>query len=128
MLRAGALGVALAVLAAACALAEPPPPAGTRVVQAQVESDWPQPITPVVKTPAGTMQGAVQPATLPPRSTTTMTFYVPITGEWSVTFNPGVEIGGIDLDRNYNRGSKGGCTIPSIIIGDDGSYGQGCAR
>ena len=128
MLRAGALGVALAVLAAACALAEPPPPAGTRVVRAQVESEWPQPITPVVNTAAGAMQGAVQPATLQPRSTTMVSFYVPITGEWSITFNPGVEINGIDIDRNSNRGPKGGCTIPSIIIGDDGGYGQGCAR
>jgi len=128
MLRAGALGVALAFLTAACALAEPPPPAGTRVVQAQVESEWPQPITPVVKTPAGAMQGAVQPATLQPRSTTMMSFYVPITGEWSVTFNPGVEFPGRDLDASSNRSSKGGCTIPLIVIGDDGSYAQGCAK
>jgi hypothetical protein len=128
MLRAGALGVALGVLAAACALVEPPPPAGTRVVQAQVESEWPQPITPVVRTPAGVMQGAAQPATLPPRSTTLVSFYVPITGEWSIGLNPGVEVNGVDLDRNSNRGSKGGCTIPSIVIGNDGSYGQGCAQ
>ena len=128
MLRAGALGVALAVLVAACALVEPPPPNGTRLVQAEVKSEWPQPITPVVKTPAGVMSGAVQPATLLPRSTTMVSFYVPITGEWSVAFNPGVEIGGIDLDQNYNRTSKGGCTIPSIQIGDDGGYGQACAQ
>jgi hypothetical protein len=128
VLRAGALGVALAVIAAACALAEPPPPAGTRVVQAQVESEWPQPITPVVRTPAGVMQGAVHPATLQPRSTTMVSMYVPIAGEWSISFNPGVEIPGIDLDRNSNRGSKGGCTIPLIVIGDDGGYGQACAR
>jgi len=128
MLRAGALGVALAVLVAACALVEPPPPNGTRLVQAEVKSEWPQPITPVVRTPAGVMQGAVQPATLQPRSTTMVSMYVPITGEWSIAFNPGVEINGIDLDRNSNRGSKGGCTIPSIQIGDDGGYGQACAK
>jgi hypothetical protein len=74
------------------------------------------------------MQGAVQPPTLQPGSTTIMSMYVPITGEWTITFNPGVVINGIDLDRNSNRGSKGGCTIPSIQIGDDGGYGQACAR
>jgi len=128
MLRAGALGVALAVLAAACALVEPPPPAGTRVVEAQVESEWPEPITPVVRTPAGVIQGAAQPASLQPMSTTMVRFYAPITGEWSVGFNPGTEIPGRDLDRSYNRSSKGGCTIPLITIGNDGSYGEGCAR
>src|SRR5262245_22641513 len=128
MLRTGALCVTLAVLAAACALVEPPPPPGTRTVQVQVKSEWPDGITPVVRTPAGVLQGAVQPATLQPRSTTTVRLYVPITGEWTVGFNPGVEVNGIDLDRNSNRGSKGGCTIPSIQIGDDGGYGQACAQ
>src|SRR4029453_18735056 len=124
MLRAVALGVALAVLASACALVEPPPPNGTRLVQAEVKSEWPQPITPLARSRGG----RVQPGALEARSTTMVSMYLPITGEWSIAFNPGVEINGIDLDRNSNRGSKGGCTIPSIQIGDDGGYGQACGK
>ena len=74
---------------------------------------------------AGEIQHAVQPATLQPRSTTRVRFDAPIAGEWSIAFNPATEINGSDLDRNYNRGSKGGCTIPLVVIGDDGSYGTG---
>jgi hypothetical protein len=123
MLRAPALGVALALVAVACALVEPPPPPGTRMVEAQVRNNWPDVVVPVVKTPAGVIPGAVQPATLPPLSTTTVRFFVPLGGEWSVGLNPGNDIPASD----FNQISKPGCA-PSIEIGDDGSYGYGCGR
>jgi hypothetical protein len=92
------------------------------MVEVQVRSEWPDVVTPVVKTPAGVIPGAVQPATLPPMSTTTVRFLVPLGGDWSIGLNHGNDIPG----RDFNQISKPGCSPTSIEIGNDGSYGYGC--
>ena len=84
MLRSVTLGLALSLLAAACALVEPPVPAGTRPVQGEVRNMRAHAVELVVRMPAGEMRGAVQPALLPARSTTDVTFYIPITGDWTI--------------------------------------------
>ena len=122
-MKVAALSMALAILAAACSLVDPPPPPGTHMVEAQVKSEWPQAISPVLKTPAGEIEHAIQPATLQPRSMTNVRFYVPITGQWTIAFNPGVEI----PSRDFDGLAKVGCT-PIIVIGDDGSYAYGCGQ
>ena len=65
MLRAVALGVALSVLAVACALVEPPAQADTFMIQGQARNLrlYPVPITVLI--PDGDLPGAVQPPSLP---------------------------------------------------------------
>ena len=81
MLRSVTLGLVLSVLAAACALVEPPREART----IQVRTDGPVELT--VTTPTGGLPGAVQPASLQTGSTTTVTLYVPAGGNWAITVN-----------------------------------------
>ncbi len=94
MLRSVTLGVVLSVLAAACALVEPPVPAGTVTVQGEVRNER-GPVELGVTTPTGVVPDAVKPASLPADSTTQVTFFVPATGEWSITVDgsPDVTLG-----------------------------------
>ena len=87
MLRAFAQRVAVFVLAAACALTTPPPPAGTVPIHVEVHNMMARPAELTVRPPAGTvpgppLPGAVQPASLPAGSTTDVTFWVPPAGRW----------------------------------------------
>lgn len=106
MLRAVALGIALFLLAAACALVEPPaPPAGTRPVQARVDNRRPDPVEITVRTPAGVLSGAAQPTSrVEAFSTTDLTLYVPIEGQWTIARNGNEMIRSVDLNPKLDEG------------------------
>ena len=88
MLRSVTLSLALAVLAAACALVTPAPPANTRMIQAHVRNTTTRPVELTVTTPAGVLPGAVQPtSTVPAGTTTELILYVPLGGNWAVATN-----------------------------------------
>ena len=125
VLRSVTLGLVLSVLAAACALVEPPPlPSGTRSFQAQVRNLRPGQVKLSIKTSAGGVAGtvvpdAVVPEWLPAGSTTNVTFYVPIEGEWWIDFNgepgpgselaPNIGVCTMGLELPANGGMSGGC-------------------
>ena len=87
MLRSVTLGLAISVLGGACALVEPPPPLGTTKTVAQVTNTDPFEVELRVTTPSGELTGAVQPSRLPPRGTSEVTFYLPTSGNWTITVN-----------------------------------------
>jgi hypothetical protein len=124
MLRSLTLGVALAVLVAACALFEPPvppPPVGTIPLQVQVQNMRQEPAELSVRTPDGVLAGAVRPATVPGNSTTEVTFYAP-PGEWSI----GVKGSSLAPRGNDLIGViRSGCT-PLIGLEADGGFSFGC--
>jgi hypothetical protein len=124
MLRSVTLSVALAVLAAACALVEPPappPPAGTVPLQVQVQNMRREPAKLTVRTPEGDLAGAVQPATVPADSTIDVTIYAP-PGTWSFRINgSSFDILGNDLPGVI----RNGCS-PLIGLEADGEYSVGC--
>ena len=97
MLRsvAVAVGVALSVLAAACALIEAPPPAGTVMVQVQVRNVSDAPLGELgVKVRGGVLPNSAQPPWVPADSTTVVTLHVPISDEWWIAVNGiGVVVG-----------------------------------
>ena len=84
VLRSVTLGFALSVLAAACALVEPPVPPGTFALLGEVRNAKAGPVQVEVRTPAGAVPGAVQPAVAPAHATTKVTFYIPLAGDWSI--------------------------------------------
>ena len=88
MPRAILLNVALSVLATACGLVEPPPPAGTRMIEAEVRNLTARPLQLGVSTPTGDLAGSAQPASLLPGATTRVTFYVPMQGDWTIVLDP----------------------------------------
>ena len=88
MLRRLALGIAVSFLAAACALMDPLPPAGTILVQLEVHNAAPRPAELGVTSGAGgPLSGAVQPPSLPPGATADVRFFVPMTSGWTITVN-----------------------------------------
>ena len=110
VLRAVTIGVALSVLAAACALLEQPPPAGTRMVQIEVRNMREHPTDLGVTTLSGPLPGAAQPASLQAQSTSTVTFHIPMTGDWWIKVNDAYEIPRADLGPLIEQGC-------SIVIG-----------
>ena len=88
MLRSVTLGLVLSVQAAACALVEPPAEADVFIVLGEVRNMTPDPVELGVRTDAGSIPGAVQPASVPAGpSSTNVTFHLPVTGEWYITAN-----------------------------------------
>jgi hypothetical protein len=85
--RAIVLTVTLSVLATACGLVEPPPPAGTRMIEAEVRNLTPRPLQPGVATPTGDLAGSAQPASLLPGATSRVTFYGPMQGDWTIVLD-----------------------------------------
>ena len=73
--------------------------------------------------------GGVQPASLPADSTTQVTFYVPITGEWTIMVNGSPDITVADPrvpDRwDISADIREGCKL-EIDLDADGAYGYGC--
>ena len=121
MLRSVTIGVALSVLAAACALVEQPPPAGTVMVQAEVRNDrGPVELT-VVTPPGNVLPGAVQPSSLPAGTTTDVTFFVPTGGQWWIAVNGLNEIDGTEFRRHM----RVGCQI-EIDLQPEGEFAYGC--
>lgn len=87
MLRSVTLSFALCVLAAACALVEPPVPPGSRVLQVPVRNLSDAPVGELGVKVRGATLYAAQPPSVPADSTTTVTFYVPSKGEWWIAVN-----------------------------------------
>ena len=86
MLRCLALGLALSVLAAACALAEPPP--GTVRVEVEVHNRSHTPVEGLgIKVPGGMLLHAVEPPSVPADSTTMVTLHVPLDDKWWIAVN-----------------------------------------
>ena len=123
MLRSVTLGLALAVLAAACALVEQPPPPGTRMFQAEVRNVSPRPLELLVQiSPTeGPLPGAVRPSSVPPESVALVTFFVPMASEWSILIDPRTTIFKDEIEPLMEQG----CTI-YIETAGDGGYGSGC--
>ena len=104
-MRSVTFSVALAVLAAACALVEAPMPAGTFMVQGEVRNMRPGPVELEVRTPAGVLPGAVQPASLPAGpSNARVTYHLPMTGEWSIAVNGDAFISSSDFGADIRQG------------------------
>ena len=101
MLRSVTLGLVLSVLAAACALFEPPVPPGIHPMEAEVRNDSAHPVEfSVVRTVGGVfkeIEGAVQPASIPAGpSTTNVTFYLPTDRQWVIRILEWGELGEIE--------------------------------
>ena len=114
MLRSVTLGVALSVLATACAVVEQPVPVETVTFQAQVRNASRRPLELTVTTPAGVLAGAVQPALLPAGSTTNVTFYVPAGLDYAINAAGSPDLTGADLDTYIRTG----CAIWMALDGD----------
>ena len=122
MLRSVTLGVALSILAAACALVEAPVPAGTFVLSGEVRNMRAVPVELEVRTPTGALPGAVQPASLPPGpSTANVTYHLPIAGEWWIAVNGDPFVASGDFGAEIRQG----CTL-GIELSADGSSAHGC--
>jgi hypothetical protein len=117
------LGFALAGLVTACALVEPAPPAGTAMLQFQVSNQSAQPAEVAVRVGGRELVGAAQPATVPPRATVVVSFYVPISGEWAIFTNGGELMGSRDV-----RGRLGARNDIGITIDGTGSLSWWCNR
>jgi hypothetical protein len=122
MLRPLALGIAVSILAAACALVEPPPPAGTVMVQLQVKNGSFRPADLAVATMAGRpLPGLVRPPTVPPGATTDVSFFVPLSSDWMIRVN------GQDLImRSDLRGRTGAINNIGIEVDQSGNSGWWC--
>jgi hypothetical protein len=113
MLRSVTLGVALSVLAAACALIEPPAPPGTTAIQVQVRNITAQPVEIFVKTPAGPLHGAAPPGSVPAWSTTDVTLHLPLGQEYALS------VGGFHrLGPSVDEFASTGCRLDFEITSD----------
>ena len=121
MLRSVALGVALSVLAAACALVEHPLPTGTVELHVQFHNVRAQPVALTVRTPNGVLPGAVRPASLPANTMSDVTFYPP-PGQWWI------EVNGSSLGPRGNDMSsviRADCSA-LIVLDADGGFSVDC--
>ena len=130
MLRSVTLSVAMSVLAAGCALAEPPVPAGTYPMEADVRNSSARPVEfSVVHALGGALPGsdviagAVQPASVPAGpSSTRMIFYLPTDGQWLIRIPEWGEIEG----RDFGSFRAQQCGPLVINFDRDGGWGWGC--
>jgi hypothetical protein len=124
MLRAIVLGLLSSVLAAACALVEQPPPAGTRLINAEVRNLSPHPLELMVQTfqTEGALPGAVRPSSVPPGSTARVAFYVPTAGEWSILIDPTTSMFRDAVDELMEPG----CAMLFIETAGDGGVSAEC--
>ena len=122
MLRSVTVGVALSVLAAACALTTQAPPANTRMIQAHVRNTTVRPVELTITTLAGVLPGAVQPlSTVPAGTTTELILYVPLGGDWALATNGNDRFTNTDveLDPDLRRG----CRLNLWLLDDGLSLG-----
>jgi hypothetical protein len=123
MQRPLVLALASGLLAVACALVEAPPPAGTVMVQLNVNNQFVRPVELRV-TAGGTSQaiaGAARPSTVPPKARGDVRFFVPITGSWMIVVN------GQDLIMDSDlRGRSGVVNDIGIEIDQQGNTGWWC--
>ena len=122
MLRLVGFGIAAGVLATACALTEPLPPAGTVPVQLEVQNNGLAPAELTVTAGAGPIPGAVQPASVPPGTTADIVFHVPMASRWEIHAN-----GQTLIDRSALRNRTGVIRNMGLVIERDGSAGWWCS-
>ena len=130
MFRTVAIGFALSVLGAACALVDPPPGAGTYPMEAEVRNRSGGPVEFIVRRAAGgalpggaEIVGSARPASVPP-GITTMTFHLPVDGNWVIDIPGWGEIEGKDF-RSFLALD---CRPLLIEFEPDGAWGwPGCA-
>ena len=122
MPRSVTLGIALSVVAAACALVEPLAPPGTVPTQARVKNLEKFPVELAVKTSTGVLAGAVAPASLPANGTAQVTFYLPVGGDWWITVNGSDMFPAADIRQ---VGSEG-CARLDMEVTASGGGGLGC--
>ena len=133
MLRSVTLGLVLSVLAAACALVEPPVPASTHavanladdvtfVLQGEVRNMRAKPVELTVTTPAGALPNAVLPASLPAHTTAKVTFQIPLTEDWSIAVDDDPVMVNTQVSSEIFRE---GCTF-GIELAADGAVRYGC--
>ena len=122
-MRSVTFGIALSVLAAACALVEPPPPPGTYMVQIEVRNERPNPMPFTVYFGGQPRGDAVQPPSVPAGpSRTAVTFYLPLADDWEIAIG---DIGGITgqgVDPTFRRECPLVIDIPATR-----DWGFGCA-
>ena len=123
MLRSVTLGLALSVLAAACALVEEPVPPGTFRLQGEVRNMRVRPVEIRVRTPAGALPNAVQPASVPAHTTADVTFHIPLAEDWTIWVDAEPVITRSDSD--FSSQLRPGCTL-GIEVAADGGFGYGC--
>ena len=122
MLPAVMLGIAMSVLAAACALVDPEPP-GTQPVPLTVNNETGAPVDVRITTLTGDVAGSAMPTTVPPGvNRLPVTINVPVSAEWILELGD-THIPGAELDDYSARG----CVIGVDLL-DDGGYAFGCAN
>lgn len=120
-MRSLTLGIALSILAAACALTEPPLPPGTVTLQIQVRNQSDEPLGELgVKVRGGVLPNAAQPPWVPANSATMVTFFVPVSDEWWLAVD-GI---GIVVGERLRHLGGGACLEFSTSMNADFS----CAR
>ena len=117
-MRAAALGLAIAVLGAACSVL---PPAGTRPVAAEVTNLQPVPIVLTIETPTGVLPIGAQPGSLRAGATETVTFFLPPGEDWWIAAN------GLPMfpASDTNMYVRQGCHL-FMDIDANGAGGLGC--
>jgi hypothetical protein len=120
MPRAVLLGIAVPVLAAACALVSPQPP-GTRPIQLNVRNNTGAPVEVRVAMAGGSAAGPAVPPMVPIGGLgTPVTIYVPISGHWTV------DVGQATLMRqDFEDLTAPGCTF-GVELDLGGGYSFGC--
>ena len=124
VLRSVTLGLAMSVLAIACALVEAPATAGTVTVQVEVRNASIDLVELVVRTDTGQLPGAVQPASVAPGRSADVLLSVPTNRAWTLDVEPlwwGIESWAIEalLDQ--------GCKVVLDLWANDGRN-LACAR
>lgn len=119
-MRRGTALIVLAVVVAACGLV---PPMGTRPVTYTVTNESNVPVTLSIKTPRGVLQGSAAPATLPPRGTARVTFFVPPGTDYWIMVNDTTMFPGADV-VDYSPETCRGELVMQVNV--DGSGGIGC--
>ena len=123
MLRSVILGIALSVVATACALVEPPPP-GTVPIPVRVTNNSDQGhVVSVIGRTSLPIAAAVQPTgAVPAHSTVSMTIHAPLPGEWEIFIS---DWGPIPSDAVIRTDR---CPVFDIVLDANGAGSYGCSN
>jgi hypothetical protein len=112
-MRPRLLAMLVAVLLGACALVQPPPPPGTQAIPVPVliRSSRPVDIAVTSAPSREALPGAVAPASLPGKSITQVTFYVPAQGTWLIVVNGKHYI----EPQSFFEATRPGCTMSLFV-------------
>jgi hypothetical protein len=121
MLRAAVLGMAVLVLASACALLPPPQPANTRPIEITIRNNMGRPQEVRITTPStGEIPGSAVPQVVPAGVLgVPVTLYVPVVGDWNLQVGSRALIPAAEFE-NYPD-----CVLGMKLQGGD-NYMFGC--